>query len=252
MPRVYGKEFPERQLMAVISDLLKIPHFTTARGGTVRADFLHAVAEALGVEGHDALKKDPLLAACFEAATGGPMEDAFLSRGTTVKNETLQAIIDGIIRTRIAPRDTELGPLVVLDDFGPVDLTDRRDRRLLLRAVEQGRDQFRSGVMAAYEERCAVTRYGAVETLEATHISEYKGPSEGLVSNGLLLRSDIRALFERGALAVDEREFIVLLRPNILATEYASLAGTRIHLPKRRVDWPSPAALRNHREWCGL
>ena len=39
--------YPERQLMAVISDLLGIPHFTTSNGSTVRADFLQAVAARL-------------------------------------------------------------------------------------------------------------------------------------------------------------------------------------------------------------
>jgi len=34
--------------MATISDLLGIPHFTTARGSTVRRDFLEAVGVALG------------------------------------------------------------------------------------------------------------------------------------------------------------------------------------------------------------
>ncbi|WP_155378796.1 hypothetical protein [Cellulomonas sp. JZ18] len=48
MAKEYGVEYPERALMAVLSDLLGIPHFTTSRGSTVRSDFLKAVLVALG------------------------------------------------------------------------------------------------------------------------------------------------------------------------------------------------------------
>lgn len=260
MVRSYGMEFPERTLMSVVSDLLGIDHFTTARGSTVRKDFLVAAATALGVCDPDALGKDPLLAAVVEAATRRPMDPALFSAGGTVTDAALQRVIDGLMEHGALGRPTPLTPAPdpVADEvdlagvFDPETISDERDRRLGLLAARQGQDTFRTAVLAAYQGRCAVTRFDAVDALGAAHIYPYRGPETSTISNGLCLRADVHTLFDRGALAVHESTMRVLLKPHLAITAYADLQDTVIALPPRVVDRPSVAALRSHREWAGL
>lgn len=237
--------------MSVLSDLLAIPHFTTARGSTVRKDFLDAVAGALGVD-PVGLLKDQVLAAAVEAATRRPMPDDLYSPGGTVTNQALQAIVDGVIQQGRpggpAPTAVEETPA-----YDPALVTDERDRRLMELAVRQGQDRFRALVVEAYDARCAVTGFDAVEALEAAHITPYKGPATSLVNNGILLRADVHALWDRGSLAVHETAHTVLVKPHLLATSYRDLADAPVdHLPRRLADRPAVVALRDHRQWCGL
>lgn len=264
MTKDYGVEYPERPLMSVVSDLLGIAHFTTSRGSTVRKDFLRAVASGLDIPDTRVigLGKDELLAVVVEAATRRPMDPALFSAGGTVTNEVLQRVIDGILthgvpgRTAPAPAPEVLegdrAREVVEPDFDLAGLSDERDKRLVETARREGRDRFRSALMEAYGAACAVTGYNAVEALQAAHIFPYRGPATNRVSNGLLLRADVHVLFDRGAIAVHETSFEVLLKPHLEVTRYVELRGKRLRSPHRSIDQPSTAALRSHREWAGL
>jgi hypothetical protein len=262
MIREYGREFPERPLMAVVSDLLGIEHFTTSRGSSVRRDFLEAVAVALQVPAATArgmATKDDLLSLVVQTATDAPMDPDLVSVGGTVTNNALQVIVDGITRRGVPGRPevpaTE-STQVVDEDEAELDLSelsDERDRRLMETAVREGRDRFRSAVLDAYGGCCAVTGFDAAEALQAAHIYPYQGPATNRVSNGILLRADIHSLFDRGALAFSETSYEVLVKPHLLVTRYADLAdGTTLRLPRLRAHRPSTAALRSHREWAGL
>lgn len=67
-----------------------------------------------------------------------------------------------------------------------------------------GQGAFRVLVTDAYQRRCAITGEKTLPVLEAAHIKPFseKGPHE--VQNGLLLRSDLHILFDRGYLGVDQ------------------------------------------------
>jgi hypothetical protein len=236
--------------MSVLSDLLGVPHFTTARGSTVRKDFLDAVARALGLQ-PDGLRKDQVLAACVRAATRRPMPAELYSRGGTVTNQALQAIVDGVIEHG-HPAAAEVAAAPAEPAFDPGLVVDERDRRLMELAARQGQDLFRRAVVEAYDARCAVTGFDAVEALEAAHITPYKGPATSLVSNGILLRADVHELWDRGSLAVHETAHTVLVKPHLLATAYRDLADAPVHLPRRVDQRPAVVALRDHRVWCGL
>lgn len=262
--RVYGVEFQERPLMGVLSDLLGIPHFTTARGSTVRRDFLEAVATALGVpvETVKGMRtKDDVLTLVVETATGRAMDADLVSEGETVTNKALQVIIDGIVTRGVVGRpqvpETQARDLAQTDDdldFDPAEVVDERDRRLMAIAAREGRDKFRTALLEAYGGRCAVTGYDAPDTLQAAHIFPYMGPATNRVTNGLLLRADIHLLFDRGAITVHERTYEVLVKPHLERTEYSAVLGghLRLRLPRLVRDRPATAALRSHREWAGL
>ena len=57
-------------------------------------------------------------------------------------------------------------------------------------------------VTEAYDRRCAVTGEKTLPVLEAAHIRPYAESGPHLVSNGLLLRSDLHTLFDRGYITV--------------------------------------------------
>jgi putative restriction endonuclease len=67
-----------------------------------------------------------------------------------------------------------------------------------------GQGAFRVLVTEAYERRCAVTGERTLPVLEAAHIKPFAQSGPHLVSNGLLLRSDIHTLFDQGYVTVAE------------------------------------------------
>src|SRR5207248_3109078 len=71
-----------------------------------------------------------------------------------------------------------------------------------------GQGAFRMVVMDTYQRRCAVTKEKALPTLQAAHIRPVAEGGRHLVTNGLLLRADVHALFDRGYVTITpEYEF---------------------------------------------
>ena len=67
-----------------------------------------------------------------------------------------------------------------------------------------GQGAFRVLVTEAYERRCAITGERTLPVLEAAHIKPYSKSGPHLISNGLLLRSDLHILFDDGYVTVTE------------------------------------------------
>jgi putative restriction endonuclease len=57
-------------------------------------------------------------------------------------------------------------------------------------------------VTEAYERRCAVTGERTLPALDAAHIKPYSETGVHLVSNGVLLRRDLHALFDKGYVTI--------------------------------------------------
>ncbi|MBI3609906.1 MAG: HNH endonuclease [Nitrospirae bacterium] len=113
-----------------------------------------------------------------------------------------------------------------------------------------GQGAFRIEVLDAYGRSCAVTREHTLPVLEAAHIKPYAQKGDHAVPNGLLLRSDIHALFDRGYVTVtpDHRfEVSQRLKQDFdNGKSYYPLHGNLIHLPGKQVDRPDPALLEWH------
>lgn len=256
MSKNFGVEFPERPLMATLSDLLGIPHFTTSRGSTVRRDFLEAVCVALGVDEQliQAADKDGVLRLAVETATGRPMPDSLLSPGATVTNDALQAIISGVAESISRGQTGDLTlrrPSRLREGSDELVVTVDRLRRLREEAVRQGQSTFRRRLLEAHGNRCCISGADAVQVLDAAHIIPFSGRGSDSPKNGLLLRSDLHRLFDAGALAVDDR-YCVVLAHHLTPTSYHELAGAPLRLPKSPSDRPSLEALRAHRFAAGL
>jgi len=65
-----------------------------------------------------------------------------------------------------------------------------------------GQGAFRVLVTGAYHRRCAITGEKTLPVLEAAHIRPFAAEGPNRTSNGLLLRSDLHILFDRGYLTV--------------------------------------------------
>jgi len=112
-----------------------------------------------------------------------------------------------------------------------------------------GVGSFQLLITDIYGRRCAITQQKILPTLEAAHIRPVGEGGLHRVDNGLLLRSDLRHLFDHGYLSLDVDRRI-LVSP-MLATEYddsdtyANLAGWEMtlpvqieHRPRREfIDW---------------
>jgi putative restriction endonuclease len=67
-----------------------------------------------------------------------------------------------------------------------------------------GQGAFRVLVTEAYDRRCAITGERTLPVLEAAHIKPYAETGPHLISNGLLLRSDLHILFDDGYITVTD------------------------------------------------
>lgn len=74
-------------------------------------------------------------------------------------------------------------------------------REYLTRA-RLGQGAFRVLVTGAYHRRCAITGEKTLPVLEAAHIKPFAESGPNRTSNGLLLRSDLHILFDRGYITV--------------------------------------------------
>jgi putative restriction endonuclease len=65
-----------------------------------------------------------------------------------------------------------------------------------------GQGAFRILVIGAYKRKCAISGEKALPVLQAAHIRPFNEQGPNSVNNGLLLRSDLHILFDRGYITV--------------------------------------------------
>jgi putative restriction endonuclease len=113
-----------------------------------------------------------------------------------------------------------------------------------------GQGAFRILVTDAYHRKCAITGEKTLPVLEAAHIKPYseEGPHE--TRNGILLRSDLHILYDRGYLSVDQ-DFRVKVSSKIReefenGRDYYIYQSHQLKvLPEKRIDQPS----RDYLDW---
>lgn len=136
--------------------------------------------------------------------------------------------------------------------FDPASLIDGRRRAIRQIVQRRGQPEFRKKLLTAYQGCCALSGCAVEPVLEAAHIIPYRGHETNTIQNGLLIRADLHTLFDLGLIAIHEETLQTLLSPKLGGSIYQEMASEPLRLPKDRALWPSPAALRYHREWSGL
>jgi putative restriction endonuclease len=119
-------------------------------------------------------------------------------------------------------------------------------------APRLGQGTFRVAVTDAYGRACAVTTEHSLPVLEAAHIKPFADDGPHDVSNGLLLRSDLHRLFDRGYVTVTpEGHFEVSRRLKEdfdNGRTYYALQGKLIQMPQRQEERPAAELLAWHNE----
>lgn len=127
--------------------------------------------------------------------------------------------------------------------FNPGDISDARERTMASIVRRRGQPRFRKQLLKAYQGRCAVTGCALEPILEAAHIHPYLGDETNVVSNGLLLRTDVHTLFDLGLMWIEPHNLRVRLSEQLRHSEYDSLEGQTLWLPTNELDHPSRPAL---------
>ncbi|WP_255657552.1 HNH endonuclease [Actinoplanes sp. L3-i22] len=113
-----------------------------------------------------------------------------------------------------------------------------------------GQQSFKAVVLNAYRGRCAITGDRIRPVLQAAHIRPLPAGGEHRLDNGLLLRSDMHTLYDKGYLGIDPQHRL-LVSPRLRAefgngeALYARV-GEPIAVPEQRVDRPNREFLEWH------
>jgi len=112
-----------------------------------------------------------------------------------------------------------------------------------------GQGSFRILVTDAYDRRCAITNERTLPALDAAHIRPYSDSGQHIVSNGILMRRDLHALFDKGYLTVTSSMRLEVSRKIKEEFEngrdYYRLHGNTIRLPADSKKRPA----REYLEW---
>jgi putative restriction endonuclease len=116
---------------------------------------------------------------------------------------------------------------------------------------------FRSVVLRAYDERCAITGLklingGGRAEVAAAHIRPVEAGGPDIVNNGLALSGTAHWMFDRGLIGLsDELEILISRQANDQSAirQLINRSG-RANLPRDPRDRPHPNFLRWHRDNC--
>lgn len=115
-----------------------------------------------------------------------------------------------------------------------------------------GQGIFRVAVTDAYRRACAVTTEHSLPVLEAAHIKPYSEGGIHAVSNGILLRTDLHRLFDRGYVTVTPEHRLVVSRRLREDFEngraYYAMEGTELTVPATQPQRPDVELLRWHND----
>ncbi|WP_421569013.1 HNH endonuclease [Stenotrophomonas sp. PD6] len=141
----------------------------------------------------------------------------------------------------------------IVSDSGyylPENVEDQRARVLRSIVQRQGQREFRAALLEAYGGRCAMTGCGVVDVLEAAHIHRYLGRETNVVSNGLLLRSDLHTLFDLNLIGVDTTTMRICVAPTLAGSSYQDLIGKSLARPIVKGCDVDRLQLEKHRALC--
>ena len=110
-----------------------------------------------------------------------------------------------------------------------------------------GQGHFKRAVAEAYRHRCAVTTSATFPSLEAAHIRPFAEGGRHAVSNGLLLRTDVHRLYDRGYLSVDA-DLRLRVSPQLRAHGWNGVEFYEREAAGYKISAPSDASLQPDRD----
>ncbi|NLW45585.1 MAG: HNH endonuclease [Syntrophomonadaceae bacterium] len=116
-----------------------------------------------------------------------------------------------------------------------------------------GQGAFRVLVTEAYKRRCAITGEKTLPVLEAAHIKPYSLQGPHHPANGILLRKDLHALFDRGYMTIS-LDYRIEVSKRIKedfgnGRDYYALHGKKLReIPERVIERPGREFLEWHNQ----
>jgi len=124
-----------------------------------------------------------------------------------------------------------------LEALGPPGVAPPRYGEPVAVRPRLGQGSFRVLVTDAYDRRCTVTGERVLPVLEAAHVRPYAEGGDHRIDNGVLLRSDLHTLLDRGYVTVTQ-DYRLEVSGHIRdefenGRDYYALHGHRLRLPDR-------------------
>lgn len=105
-------------------------------------------------------------------------------------------------------------------------------------------------LLEVYQQQCAITGCTIAPLLETAFIVSDNRLIPEHPSQGLVLRSDLKTLYELKLIAIHPQKLTVLLAPSLLEADYGHLQGQKIHLPQQKIYHPDAVTLTQHLGTC--
>jgi len=122
-----------------------------------------------------------------------------------------------------------------------------RRNKLVEQWIRPDQQLFSETLRRNYRNKCAVTGCTTRAALEAAHISTLERRDRNSETNGILLRSDIHALFDSFLITLSEDGTKVETSPELTDPGYAALEGAVVARPVGGAP-PSAENIREHRK----
>lgn len=116
-----------------------------------------------------------------------------------------------------------------------------------------GQGTFRVMVTEAYHRRCSITGEKTLPVLDAAHIKPFSEEGPNIVQNGLLLRTDIHKLFDKGYITVND-DYIIEVSKRLNedfgnGKMYYAYHGKKLfNIPDNKIELPEKEYLQWHNE----
>lgn len=122
-----------------------------------------------------------------------------------------------------------------------------RQKRLGEQATRPGQQAFGLQIRANYRNKCALTGCVTPASLQAAHIRIQKRIDDNSPANGLLLRSDIHALFDALLITLSKDGKSVEVSPDLTDPTYSFLRSVSVNQPVNGSP-PSPHNIQENRK----
>ena len=156
------------------------------------------------------------------------------------------AVVDAAVLQVLDHEESAAEAITDVENLGPTQGSPR------LVTPRLGQAGFKAVVQRAYARHCAVTQHKIVPTLQAAHILPVSAGGQHRIDNGILLRSDVHTLFDRGYIGIDN-DYRLQVSPRLKSEfgngdEFYAREGQVVGLPAIAQNRPSPEFLSWHLE----
>lgn len=176
------------------------------------------------------------------AYSGQPAVDKTQVRPQPDAEDTVSAENETTAETRILPKDRQS------DSY-------RLHQNQVIKTIQSALNRrthftLRRKLLEIYGKRCAITDCNILPLLDTVMIDSSGLDATDHPSNGLVLRTDLKILYNLFLIAVHPTDYRVMLSPSLRHSGYGYLEGHKIHLPKQEIYRPDRQRLQSHLDQC--